>query len=117
MPGHSTVPTIWVGPVRSHCTPMTISLSAAIAGSPPVRLASAIMKSIRYGLRMSGLLSSRTSVRERPDAEVVADVPPEAVEPLRLHHQEEDDQGPEQHQAEVRDEVEHGLRGEEHIPE
>src|SRR5262245_11662515 len=117
MPGHSTVPTIWVGPVRSHCTPMTISLSAAIPGSDPVRTASAISRGIRYDLRMSGLLSSRTSVREWPDAEIVADVPPESVQPFRLHDQEEDDQGPEQHEAEVGNEVEDGLRGEEEAPE
>src|SRR5712664_3846227 len=62
---------------------------------------------------MHALLSSRTSVRERPDTEIVADVPPQAVQPIRLDDQEHDDERAEQHQAEVGDEVEHGLRGEE----
>src|SRR4029077_20083020 len=59
---------------------------------------------------MSVLLSSRTSVREWPDPEVVPDVPPQAVEALRLHDQEEDDQGAEEHDTEIRDKVQHGLR-------
>src|SRR6266481_4152753 len=66
---------------------------------------------------MSVLLSSRTSVREWPDPEVVPDVPPQAVEALRLHDQEEDDQGAEEHDTEIRDKVQHGLRLEEHAAE
>src|SRR5260370_31808002 len=66
---------------------------------------------------MSVLLSSRTSVREWPDPEVVPDGPPQTVDALRLHDQEEDDQGAEEHDTEIRDEVEHGLRLEEHAAE
>src|SRR5215467_3722962 len=67
--------------------------------------------------RMDLLLSSRTSVRERPDTEVVADVPPQAVQSLGLDDEEEDDEGPEHHEAEVGDEVEHGLGREEDAAE
>src|SRR5580765_269934 len=66
---------------------------------------------------MSVLLSSRTSVREWPDPEVVQDVPPQAVEALQLHEQEEDDQGAEEHDTEIRNEVEDGPGVEEHSPE
>src|SRR4029453_6438644 len=57
------------------------------------------------------------SVREGPDAEIVAHVPPQAVQTLWLHDEEEDDESAEQHEAEVGDEVEHGLRLEEHAAE
>src|SRR5256885_13729676 len=53
------------------------------------------------------------SVRERPDTEVAPDVPPQAVQALGLHDQEEDDEGAEQHEAEVRNQVQDGLRLEE----
>src|SRR5437660_7005309 len=53
------------------------------------------------------------SVRERPDTEVAADVPPQAVQALRLHDEEEDDEGAEQHEAKVRNQVQDGLRLEE----
>src|SRR6185295_19888973 len=66
---------------------------------------------------MRMLLSSRTSVREWPDAEVIPDVPPQAVQAVRLHDQEEDDQGAEHHEAEVGDEVEHDLLGQEYAAE
>ena len=42
-----------------------------------------------------------------PDPEVVADVPPQSIEPLRLDDEEEDDQRAEQDQAEIRDDVQH----------
>src|SRR5262245_32248578 len=68
-------------------------------------------------LLMDVLLSSRTSVRERPDAKVVADVPPQPVQPFGLHDEEEDDEGAEHHEAEVGNEVEDGLRREEEAAE
>src|SRR6266478_3484244 len=80
---------------------------------PPSTSANAIARTCL----MSVLLSSRTSVREWADPEVVPDVPPQAVEALRLHDQEEDDQGAEEHDTEIRDKVEHGLRLEEHAAE
>src|SRR5262245_38192879 len=58
---------------------------------------------------MNALLFMRISVSERPDTEVAADVPPQAVQPLGLHDQEEDDEGAKHHEAEVGDQVEHGL--------
>src|SRR5258708_11787737 len=79
---------------------------------PPSTSANAIARTCL----MSVLLSSRTSVREWPDPEVVPDVPPQAVEALRLHDQEEDDQGAEEHDTEIGDEVEDGPGGEEHPP-
>src|SRR5215471_8259159 len=39
MPGQMTVPTIWVGPVRSHCMPMTISLLDWASEGPPAQRA------------------------------------------------------------------------------
>src|SRR5260370_9984634 len=66
---------------------------------------------------MSVLLSSRTSVREWPDPEVVPDVPPQAVEALRLPDHEEDDQGAEEHGTEIGDEGEDGPGGEEQPPQ
>src|SRR5215470_19227758 len=118
MPGQRIVPTIWVAPVRSHCTPMTISpLDWANDGAAvrPTARVSAVTKD-RTCL-MSVLLSSRSSVRERPDAEVVADVPPQPVQPLGLHDEEEDDEGAEHHEAEVGNQVQHGLGREEEAPE
>src|SRR6266540_2478531 len=114
-----TVPTIWVAPVRSHCMPMTISpldwaCDGAGADSPPARTSDV---TIARNCLMRCLLSSRTSVREWPDAEVVPDVPPQAVQAVRLHDQEEDNQGAEHHEAEVGDEVQHGLRIEEQAAE
>src|SRR5437764_13593128 len=53
------------------------------------------------------------SVRERPDTEVAADVPPQAVQAFGLHDEEEDDEGAEQHEAEIRNQVQDGLRLEE----
>jgi hypothetical protein len=50
---------------------------------------------------MVALLSSRTSVREWPDAEGVPDIPAQTVQPLRLDDEEEDDEGAEYHEAEV----------------
>src|SRR5438067_12905718 len=65
-----------------------------------------------------GLLSLLAySVRERPDTEVAPDVPPQAVQALGLHDEEEDDEGAEQHEAEVRNQVQDGLRLEEYSAE
>src|SRR3989475_9878733 len=62
---------------------------------------------------MNALLPSRTSVREWPGPKVAADVPPEPVQSLGLDDQEKDDEGAEQHEAEIGNQVEHGLRREE----
>src|SRR5216683_6201573 len=120
LPNPGEVPGFWVGPVRSHCTPMTMSsFDWAMYGVgasrplPPSTSANAIARTCL----MSVLLSSRTSVREWPDPEVVPDVPPQAVEALRLHDQEEDDQGAGEHDTEIGDEVEDGPGVEEHPTE
>src|SRR5260370_38235784 len=72
---------------------------------------------------MSVLLSSRTSVREWPDPEVVPDVPPQAAEARPLHDQEGDDPGAEEQDTEVRGKgqdgpplVEHAGDGVHHTP-
>src|SRR6266508_4677337 len=111
MPGQMTVPTIWVAPVRSHCMPMTISWLAAGDAPPKTPLEATRRASRRITKRcMSVLLSSRSSVREWPDAEVVPDIPPQAIQPLGRDREEDDDEGAEHHEAEVGNEVEHGLR-------
>src|SRR5437763_15828097 len=104
-----------VGPVRSHCWPKTISWAAAGRASAAPPRSPAVTRRAKHR-RIAALLSGcrriSPSVRERPDAEVVPDVPPEPVEALRLDDEEPDDQGPEHHQPEVRGRVEHGLRRE-----
>src|SRR5229473_587148 len=90
--------------------PMTISLldwalAGAIRPRTPTIAASAI-RVVRH-LRICSLPSSRTSVRERPDAEVTADVPPEAIQALWLDDQEHDDEHPEQRETEGGDQVAH----------
>src|SRR6266852_4159573 len=84
---------------------------AAVSRLPAARISSAV--AIAGNSLMVQSPFSRMSVGERPDSEIAADVPPQAVQPLGLHDQEEDDEGAEHHQAEVGNEVEHGLRGEE----
>src|SRR5215831_6976055 len=99
---------------------MTISplgWAVEVAGASRLPPASASAITMARNSRMDVLLSSRTSVREWPDTEVVADVPPQPVQALGLHDQEEDDEGAEEHEAEVGDEIEHGLRREEHAAE
>src|SRR4030095_2514808 len=66
---------------------------------------------------MNTLLSMRISVGERPDPEIASDVPPQTIQPLGLHDQEEDDEGAEQPEAEGGDEVQHGLLREENAAE
>src|SRR3981081_678596 len=91
--------------------PMTISpLVWASDGGGACRLlarTSAVTMARTCLMRM--LLSSRTSVREWPDAKVVPDIPPQAIQAAGLHDREENDEGAEHHEAEVGDEVEHGL--------
>src|SRR2546427_4109107 len=62
----------------------------------------------------STLFPYTTLFRSRPDTEIVADVPPQAVQPIRLDDQEHDDEGAEQHEAEGGGE---GERSEEHTSE
>src|SRR5678815_2674625 len=92
MPGHRTVPTIWVGPVRSHWTPMTISpldwaWDEPAANRLPAATISAVAMARNCFIAFSLLAHS---VRERPDSEVAPDVPPETVQALGLHDQKED---------------------------
>src|ERR1700674_6036481 len=91
--------------------PMTISpldwaCDGAGAANPPARTSDVTMA---RNCLMRMLLSSRTSVREWPDAEVVPDIPPQSVQALGLDDEKEDDQGAEHHEAEVGNEVENGL--------
>src|SRR4029450_838574 len=99
--------------------PMTISLlDWAWDGAGRARLparTNAVTMARTCLMRM--LLSSRTSGREWPDTEVVPDIPPQPVETLRLDDQEEDNERPEHHEAEVGNEIEHGLGSEEETAE
>src|SRR5687767_8097491 len=98
---------------------MTISWLAEAGATGPSRAAIATRitrRAVRH-LRIGCLPSSRISVRERPDAEVTADVAPEAVESLGLQHEEHDDERAEQREAEGRDQVVHRRLREEHRAE
>src|SRR6266545_3540114 len=110
MPGQSTTPTVWVAPVRSHWSPRTISWLALAAPATPVTSVR-VISDVRNCF-MVALLSRARSVREGPDTEIAPDVPPESVEPLRLDDEEEDDEGAEQDEAQVGDDVQHGPRRE-----
>src|SRR3989442_6432591 len=91
--------------------------AAGVTGaSAAATTASTAIRAIR-DLRIRCLPSSRTSVRERPDAEVAADVAPEPVQSLRLQHQEHDDERAEQREPEGPDQVVHRRLREEDGPE
>src|SRR5581483_9801276 len=98
---------------------MTTSFCANALGALPSMApsVSASAVSIARLLCMGVLLSSRTSVREGPDAEIVADVSPQAIETFRLDDQEEDDERAEQDQPHIGHEVVHGRRAEERLAE
>src|SRR5712692_11126736 len=51
------------------------------------------------------LLLRAELIREWPDPEVISDIAPQPVQPFRLHHQEKNDQAPEQSQPQIRDRV------------
>src|SRR5204863_2998352 len=95
------MPTVCVAPVRSHCKPKTSSLSCADAAPAARAIAPAAMVAVRQLVLLDIVFPPwvsccRYSIRKWPDAEVVADVAPQPVEALRLHHQKEDDQAAEQ---------------------
>src|SRR4029078_8398099 len=101
--------------------PMTISpLNCWARAGPAVSTLPATTNSAVARARtclMGALPPSRPSVREWPDTEIAPDVPPQPVQPLGLHDEEEDDEGAEQHEAEVGDQVEDRLLGEEDAAE
>src|SRR3990172_4925308 len=99
-------PTVCVAPVRSHSHAITTSWLAPAGPTSPATSISPIANADTIFISPS-LGCPAPSVRERPDPEVIPDVPPQPVQPLRLHDQEEDDQRAEQDQAQVRDDVEH----------
>src|ERR1700730_8485576 len=108
MAGQYTTPTICVGPVRSHCPPIITSFSCATAPAAKYNAAAAAAKGIMLleNLFIALLpLLSPGSIRKWPYPEVVSDVSPQAVEPLRFDHQEEDDQAAEQDQPQIGDDV------------
>src|SRR3990172_1487999 len=111
-------PTVCVAPVRSHSHAMTISWLALAGRTRPAVAAttSIVPSSTAKPLRIASSFQW-VSVRERPDPEVVPDVAPQPVQPIRLDDEEEDDQAAEQDQAEVRDDVEHRGRGEDEAAE
>src|ERR1700724_46700 len=105
------MPTIWVGPVRSHCVPIRTSPfvgSAAFAATPKTLaepMASPSIVRVKFLISVPPFLSSGL-VREWPNAKVITDVAPQPVQPLGLDDQEKDDQGAEHDQPQIRNEVE-----------
>src|SRR3954453_10732965 len=100
------IPTICVGPVRSHWVPIRISpFCCAIAGPAKViavaraTVANAVMFLIAFLPMFICLCSFAPAliglVRERPDPEIIADVAPQPVQPFWFDNQEEDDQAAE----------------------
>src|SRR6516164_9990738 len=87
---------------------MTTSLSWAMAGPSmrPMRPREKLIPSLtRFDMCFSSVCVHvfwSILVRERPDSKIIADVAPEAVEPLRLYHQEKDDQETEDDQSHAR---------------
>src|SRR5262249_50575225 len=135
MAGQITTPTSWVAPVRSHCTPMTISWLAA-AGHAATRARAAPITIDKHRLMPSPFVRRRggasresplrgvssvvpwcPSVREWPHPAIVADVAPETIEPFGLDDEEQDDEAAEQDEREVGDDVEDGGRLEEQAAE
>src|SRR5262245_5503268 len=108
MPGHRITPTIWVAPVRSHCSPITTSLCCAGA-EPAIQAraaATAASAKVPVVIRVMAIFPRcRTSIRERPDPKVCHDVAPQPAEPFRLECQEYDDQRTKHHQAQVRNDI------------
>src|SRR5688572_3529422 len=109
------MPTIWVAPVRSHCSPITISpFDCAIAGpAKPSAVAAPIARpSIVADTRFMPVPPLLDwSIREWPHPEVIADIAPQAVQAFRLDHQEKDDQAAEQDEPQIGDRVQQiGLR-------
>src|SRR5262245_56010130 len=80
---------IWVAPLRSHCTPMTISpldWALEVAGASRLSPASASAITMARNSRMDVLLSSRTSVREwLSDADTERATSPRRLS-ARRHH-------------------------------
>src|SRR5207244_1274729 len=78
-------------PAPRQCRRATARLSRP--PRPPARLPICVSSSVLPCC--SGL------IREWPDPEVIADIAPQPVQPLRLHNQEENDQAAEQDQAQI----------------
>src|SRR5215472_5876897 len=94
---------------------MTISFCCAVA-LPTKQSAAAAPASAVIDNRFIMLLPLPVSgsVRKWPHPEVISDVAPQAVKPLRLDHQKENDQTTEQDQPQIGDDVrEIGLREDE----
>src|ERR1700722_2178069 len=93
------MPTFWVGPVRSHCSPNSTSFSCALAEDAPKAIVPARIAAAVQALFTCIIASSRVAspclIGERPDPEIIPDVTPKPVQSFRLHDQEHDDQRPE----------------------
>src|SRR5436853_1915225 len=113
------IPTICVGPVRSHWVPIRISPfccptagPAKVSAAARVMVARAVMFLIAFlPMFISPILIGL--VRERPDPEIIADVAPQPVQPFWFDNQEEDDQATEHDEPQIGDRVQQiGLREE-----
>src|SRR6266542_2009955 len=111
-------PLTCTGPVRSHMPPTRTSFCCAEA--VPTRHNAAVapaatvirVPQIRL-IVLPPLLLRAELVREWPDPEVISNVAPQPIQPLRLDHQEKNDQYAEQGQPQIRDRVLQVLLGEE----
>src|ERR1700732_5269288 len=109
MAGQIRMPTICVGPVRSHWGPIRISPLSAAAALPakPAAAAPAPNPTRMVETRRIVFLPCFIGlIREWPNPEVIPDVAPQAVQSLRLDHQGKDDQAAEQDQPQIGDRVE-----------
>src|ERR1700730_16912802 len=103
MAGQIRIPTICVGPVRSHWVPIRISPLSAAAALPAKPAAAAAPTAnpakMAETRRIVFLPCFIGLIREWPNPEVIPDVAPQAVQSLRLDHQEKDDPAAEQDQS------------------
>src|SRR5215472_1475932 len=115
------MPTSWVGPVRSHCAPITMSFLSGAAMPPAVHAApiaaaaaSANIPAVkRFMCILLCCVVSVVSVREWPYSEIAEYIAPQPVETFRLERQEQCHQRAKYHQAQIGDDIcKVGLRQE-----
>src|ERR1700722_5106283 len=119
MPGHNAVPTIWVGPVRSHCTPIVIVLSAAAcAATAPTRpnakpVASAAALTVIVRIAFPPVLFV-ASIGKWPHPEVIADIAPQPVEAFRLDYEKNNNQQAKDDEPQLRHQIGDRRRRKDH---
>src|SRR6516225_7401990 len=99
-------PLTCVGPVRSHMPPMITSFCCAVTvpekhSAATAAAAISITVPDKRLIVFSPLLLRAALIREWPDPEVISDIAPQPVQPLRLHRQKENDQAAERDQPQI----------------